>query len=103
LSYTVKPDECDACGWPTSYLTECDAYARNPDHGPFTPEEEKERAWLCEVCRSTYAGNAYMYPRQYDNRQVLSTIAWGINRVVDEVRRAWNNYPVDWENPVDDE
>lgn len=77
-----KPEECDNCSWETSALTECDAYARTRGHGPFTPDDEKEWAWLCEVCRSTLAGNAYLYPNQYPNGDVMAVVAWGINRIL---------------------
>jgi len=84
VTYTDKPDECDACNWPTEHLEERDAYARNPDHGPFTPEEDKQRAWLCEVCRSTRSGNAYMYPTSHDTgtASVLNMVAWCTNRIL---------------------
>ena len=83
--HTPKSEECDSCGWETDALTETDAYARTPGHGPFTPDEEKTWAWLCEVCRSTPAGTAYLYPRNYENHEVLSTTAWGINYLADKI------------------
>ena len=84
--HTSKSEECDSCGWETTALIETDAYARTPGHGPFTPNEEKTWAWLCEVCRSTNAGNAYRFPRQYENKEVLATIAWGINYLAAAIR-----------------
>lgn len=88
MSHTEKPEECSCCGWATTELRECDAYARTPGHGPFTPDEEKVWAWLCEVCRSTFAGNTYLYPRNYDPvvAQVLPMVAWCANRILAEVK-----------------
>lgn len=83
--HTDKPDECESCLWETKDLTETDAYARTPGHGPFTPDDQKEWAWLCNVCRSTLAGNAHLYPRQYEHADVMSVVAWGINRILAEI------------------
>jgi hypothetical protein len=65
----------------TADLTEIDAYARTPGHGPLTPDDQKEWAWLCQVCRSTLAGNAYLYPGQYQNQPLFALVAWGINHI----------------------
>lgn len=78
--------ECDSCNWKTDDLTKVDAYARLQGAGPFTPDDEKPWGWLCEVCQSTYAGNAWLYPRQYDNEPLFATVAWGINRILAEIR-----------------
>jgi len=85
--HTPKSDECDSCGWETTELVETDAYARTRGHGPFTPDNEKSWAWLCVVCQNTFAGNAYCYPNQYENKEVLATIAWGINYLADKMDR----------------
>ena len=74
-----QPEECESCNWTTTELTKTDAYARTRGHGPMTPNEDKIWGWLCHVCRSTYAGNAYCYPDQYENQTVLSMIAWQTN------------------------
>lgn len=88
MSRHPKPEECDACGWETTDLTETDAYARTQGHGPFTPEEEKEWVWLCNVCRSTLAGNVYLYPRNYSGglSVIAPTLCWGINAILSAVR-----------------
>ncbi len=83
-----NPEECEFCAWETTALTKTDAYARTPGQGPFTPDEEKEWAWLCDVCRSTPAGNAHLYPRQRQlaDIEVLQTVAWGINYIASLTR-----------------
>ncbi len=86
--YTEKSEACDACGFETEALTEVDAYARTQGHGPFTPEEEKARGWLCAVCMETHSGNAYCYPRQYPDCLIHFDIARCTNIVLAEIRRA---------------
>jgi hypothetical protein len=83
-----QPPECDCCGFPTAKLTKCDAYARTLGHGPFTPAEDKEWAWLCQVCRSTHVGNMYLYPRNYDHGTALigRTINYGINAILAAIK-----------------
>lgn len=83
-----KPDPedsyCDCCQFQTTELTLVDAYARTFGHGPFTPEQDKEYAWMCDVCHSTLAGNAYLYPRQYEYEVYLisATINWGSTNAI---------------------
>lgn len=80
-----QPEECECCQWKTTELVKCDAYARTHGHGPFTPAEDKQWAWLCLVCRSTFAGNTYLYPRNYsyDTHVIGATVCWGINAILD--------------------
>lgn len=87
--HAPKPEGCEACNFETEELEEVRAYARTPGHGPFTPDEEQEWAWLCLVCRSTLAGNVYLYPRQHDDsaRVLASTICWGINTILAEIKK----------------
>lgn len=86
--HTEKPEECESCMWSTDELEEVDAYARTPGHGPFTLENEKQWGWLCNVCRSTMAGNAYLYPNsEHYDTPTLQTVAWGINAILDEIVR----------------
>jgi len=83
------PEACDACGYETADLTEKDAYARVAGAGPFTPENEKMWGWLCDVCRNTMVGNAWLYPRNYDPMllNLGSAINYGTNLILDEVRK----------------
>lgn len=83
-----KGDECDSCGWETDELEEVDCYARIRGLGPLSPDDQKCWAWMCKVCRSTLVGNAYQYPNQYDDKDVLRTIAWGINYLSDQIKRS---------------
>jgi ribosomal protein L37AE/L43A len=86
MGHVEKPEDCNNCGWETDELKECDAYAR------VQGDDEKTWAWLCDICRNTYAGNAYLYPRQYENRDVLAMLAWGINRVLAEIRGGYDGH-----------
>jgi len=88
VSWTEKPEQCDACGWETKELTEYDAYARTPGHGPLTPEEEKQRSWQCIVCASTHCGTIACYPRnQHENVDMIRTLCWGINYLASLIKR----------------
>lgn len=82
--------ECECCLFKTDELELTDCYARTPGHGPFTPNHEKQWGWLCNVCRSTLAGNTFMFPRQYDRNTavILQTIAWQTNFLADVTRQA---------------
>jgi predicted Zn-ribbon and HTH transcriptional regulator len=74
---TEKPEECESCGYETERLTLYDSH--NGDN---------PLAWLCEVCASTYAGNAYHYPRQYENRHIMQQISYCTNLILDTMGRA---------------
>lgn len=70
---TPKSDECDSCAWKTDDLE----YVGS-DWGSVTP------GWLCDVCRNTMAGNAFLYPESYTDQSALfSTIAWGVNAAIE--------------------
>lgn len=79
-----KPEECDSCGFGTAELHVVDAYARTPGHGPFTPAEQKQWTWQCTLCYSTMVGNAYRYPRQYEEsvREIGAILNFGFNTVL---------------------
>jgi hypothetical protein len=80
-----QPEACEACLWETLDLTLTDCACRG-GRGPFTPDAEKTWAWLCLVCRSSYSGMAFQYPMQYENATTLHMIAWGINRILAELK-----------------
>lgn len=72
-----KPEECHSC----DYLTEdLDIYDRGPG------ADSEEPMWLCALCASTRAGNAYQYPRQYPNEDVLRTICYVGNVILDQLK-----------------
>lgn len=68
------PGECMSCDWPT---TELKQYDNCGDRGP--GGHVQSYMWICKVCASTAAGNAYQYPRQYPDHQVLKFLAWQTN------------------------
>lgn len=44
--------------------------------------------WLCRLCASTLAGNAYDYPEQYQGQAaVLKTICYVGNTILAEVKK----------------
>jgi hypothetical protein len=80
--------ECDSCGWKTEALTEVDCWARVRGAGPFTPDDEKVWAWMCEVCRTSPAGTAYVYNWGEDkNASVLRMLAWQTNYLTERTVR----------------
>lgn len=86
--HNEKTDECESCGFETDELEEVNAYARTQGAGPFTPADEHQWAWMCLVCRSTLAGNTFLYPNQYDgNTSVLAaSLCWGINYIASLIK-----------------
>lgn len=72
-----KPDQCMACGYPTSALS----YYYNDSPG--VPAHRRE-VWLCLVCSGTSTGTAYHYPDQYaEHRTVLRQVSYVANLVLD--------------------
>ena len=67
-------DECESCGFPTSNLHECESSI------------PRRKLKLCTICYSTSAGNAALYPTQDPNSDVLTTIAYISNMILDEIR-----------------
>lgn len=86
MGHTEKTDYCESCLFETDDLKEVDCYARVPSAGPFTPDDQKVWGWLCEVCRDSYAGMAYQFPRNYENQPVLAMIAWGVNHIASLIK-----------------
>lgn len=73
-----KPEECDSCHYKTAALTRYD------DRIAGLNGRDKETAWLCKLCASTLAGNAYRYPEQYrDSGNTMRTICYVGNVILD--------------------
>lgn len=70
--------ECRSCGYPARSL---ESYR---GHMPGDPDR-----LLCEVCAGTLIGRATARPHLYQttDQVAVKAIAWGINRILDEVRR----------------
>lgn len=88
LGHQDKPEYCDSCSFKTDELTKANAYGRIPGAGPETLEAKNALAWICDVCRKTSAGTAYLYPDLHgmDVRLTLRTVAWGINTILTAVK-----------------
>ncbi len=69
----LEETECESCGYKGVKLKSYQLYG------------EQEPSLLCRVCASTRAGNAYQYPNQYPNGDVLMMLAWGINYLADVI------------------
>lgn len=48
--------------------------------------ERTQAGWLCEVCRSTVAGNLFLYGGE--DAQISSVVAWGINHLASLIKAA---------------
>lgn len=92
VEHVEKPEECCSCGFKTEELEE---------YGPTAFQKPARTKWMCLLCASTMAGNAYDYPDQYrENADVLKTICFVGNtilRAIGEVAlgRATNPF---WQN-----
>lgn len=70
--------ECAFCGYETK--------VRDYQYAPPSQLFHNGRRKLCSVCANTPAGNAEEYPNQYKDTELMKLVAWGINRILDEVR-----------------
>jgi len=66
---------CDSCMYPTSELHEVEVPG----------SVEKEKARLCGICYSSFAGNAYLYPRQYPDATAIRMTAFSTNKILDHM------------------
>ncbi len=63
-------EECHSCGFGPVEATECEWPYGVADR------DTREKAWLCDFCRGSRAGNAYLYgPNMYPEANVMHTIA----------------------------
>ena len=71
---------CHCCG----FETEC--VPVDPPPG----SSREEPFFLCEVCYSTHLASPTLYPNVYSSQtqMLCAGVAWGINRVLDEIRQA---------------
>ncbi len=74
---TLPDDQegCDSCGFETRSLT----FYLEDSRLDFT-----EGSWLCAICYSTPAGNAYLHPSIHSGEEtnILKTIAYAANAVI---------------------
>ena len=79
IKYEVKheggyPVECDSCG----------SVAPTYTQKIHCPDRTRE---LCEVCASSFIGNATRYPDQYVNVQLYQSLAQVANLILDKIGR----------------
>ena len=68
-------DCCDSCGYRTRHLHKHEA--------PFT---KLSPVWVCDLCFTTFAGNAALYPEQYPQGGVLQHVCFVGNVILDAIR-----------------
>lgn len=71
-------ESCDACSYPTQHL-----HKTNP---PFM-SKRTEPYWFCDLCWTSFAGNAAQYPGQYEDGRVLQHICFVGNVILAEIRK----------------
>lgn len=75
-----KPEACECCD---STDVPLKTYGMNRHW----PQEDKKK-WLCILCASTAAGNAFEYPEQYrGSADILSAISFVGNMILKEIRK----------------
>jgi len=52
----------------------------------FSPPKDRT-AYLCIVCRSTHAGNAYVFPEQYQGKDVIRVVAECTNLILGAIKQ----------------
>ena len=62
-----QSEDCDACGFRTAALK----FYRSSRHWK---EPNRRGRWMCNLCASTFAGNATEYPEQYHDGQDASIL-----------------------------
>lgn len=71
-----KPEECDGCHFETPLLTR---YYEDFCH------EGRHVSWLCRLCANTTTGNAVRWPEQYGHKDLLKTICYVGNVLLEAV------------------
>jgi len=72
-----QKEECESCGFETELFE-----VKEPTYSG-TPLRYR----LCNLCNETLAGTAKFYPRQYQNPEILKTICYVGNAILQELRR----------------
>lgn len=68
---------CEACGFVADHAEDLEQFHKGPPMSAMGGEEERI---LCNICFTTFAGNAHQYPEQYPNRDVMFLVANLTNR-----------------------
>jgi hypothetical protein len=74
-----KPEICQACYYETTELKPYGAFAMSKF--PYTHK------WLCDLCATTFSGNALEYPDQYENRHLMFHVCHVGNVLLSEIRK----------------
>ena len=73
-----QPEACENCAFETK---EIKAY---PMHRKYPVTQYK---WLCDLCASTPAGNAYEYPEQFHNVPLFQTVCYIGNAIIQAIEQ----------------
>ena len=69
-------EECDACHFSTRHLHKVPR--------PFFAREQPDQ-WFCDLCWSSFAGNAAQYPDQYPEKKVLHHLCYLTNVLLEAI------------------
>ena len=72
--------ECDCCG----YKAELEKVTGRRTYGVSVEEHSYN---LCEICRSTFAGNIMFYPGQYENHPLIKIVAYIGNMILEAIKK----------------
>ena len=75
-----KPEYCDGCEFETPELTR---FESQPYHNS---RQKLEVNWFCSLCASTAVSRAVDYPTQFPHADVLKTICYVGNALIQEIR-----------------
>ena len=80
-----KPPECYSCGFETKAIK---SYRRSREIATANEKSiDGGVKWLCFLCASTLAGNAYEYPDLYPDSNTLKTICYVGNVILDKLKK----------------
>jgi hypothetical protein len=74
----TEKGECDFCGYDTKITRYREEHAELG---------HRKTAWLCDVCANTDGGNAWFFPRQHSDTDILRSIAVATNMILDAVNK----------------
>ncbi len=72
--------ECDGCGYEKEKAGLTKVIEDHAEKG------STRIGWLCKLCYETIAGNAYFFPSQYPNQEILRQINYVGNAIFDAIK-----------------
>ena len=73
-----QPEACENCAFETKEIKAYKMYRKSP---------VTQYKWLCDLCASTPAGNAYEYPEQFHNVPLFQTVCYIGNAIIQAIEQ----------------